>query len=74
MQVQYDYDGGMPRVSQRGFDLRLVMSALLKAVKDFNSQGQDRIIQIGILPDDLELKMLRPEVAFKSVREVDETA
>jgi hypothetical protein len=56
------------------YNLRLVMSALLKAVKDFNSQGQDRILRIGILPDDLELKKLDPKAAFEIVNEVYETA
>jgi hypothetical protein len=54
------------------YNLRLVMSALLKAVKDFNSQGQDQILRIGILPDDLELKKLAPKAAFEIVREVYE--
>jgi len=56
------------------YNLRLVISALLKAVNDFNSRGEDRILRVGILPDDLELKKLKPEAAFKIVREVYETA
>jgi hypothetical protein len=54
------------------YNLRLVMSALLTAVKDFNARGQDQILREGILPDDLELKKLKPEAAFKIVREVYE--
>jgi len=56
------------------YNLRLVVSALLKAVKDFNDQNQDQILRIGILPDDLELKRLEPKMAFQIVREVYETA
>lgn len=53
-------------------NLRLVLSALLRAIKEFNSQGRDRIIRVGILPDDLELKRLEPSTAFKIIREVYE--
>ena len=53
-------------------NLRLVLSALLRAIKEFNSQGRDRIIRIGLLPDDLELKKLDPSIAFSIVREVYE--
>lgn len=55
-------------------NLRLVLSALLRAIKEFNSQGRDRITRIGILPDDLELKRLEPSTAFKIIREVYEQA
>jgi hypothetical protein len=53
-------------------NLRLVLSALLRAIKEFNSQGSDRIIRVGILPDDLELKRLEPSTAFKIIREIYE--
>lgn len=56
------------------YNLRLVMSALLKAVSDFNSRSQDQILRVGILPDDLELKRMKPEAAFKIVRELYEAA
>jgi hypothetical protein len=56
------------------YGLRLVVSALLKAVKEFNSGNPDQILRIGILPDDLELKKLKPEAAFKIVREAYESA
>jgi hypothetical protein len=51
------------------YDLRLVTSALLKAVGDFNSQNQDKIVRIGIQPADLALGKLNPEAAFKIIRE-----
>jgi hypothetical protein len=54
------------------FNLRLVLSGLLKAVKDFNSRNTLRIARVGILPDDLELKKLNPATAFKIIREVYE--
>jgi hypothetical protein len=56
------------------YNLRLVLSALLQAVKDFNSQAQDQILRIGILPDDLELKKLDIKAAFGIVRELYERA
>jgi hypothetical protein len=53
-------------------NLRVVLSALLKAVKDFNSKNTDQILRVGILPDDLELKKLDPGTAFEIIREVYE--
>lgn len=55
-------------------NLRLVLSALLKAVHGFNSQGSDQISRVGILPDDLELKKLDPQTGFKIIREIYEQA
>jgi hypothetical protein len=52
------------------YNLRLVLSALLKAVKDFNSRSTDQITRVGILPDDLELKTLDPRTAFKIIQDV----
>jgi hypothetical protein len=55
------------------YNLRLVITALLTAVNDFNSRHRgDEILRVGILPDDLELRRLTPEVAFKMVRQVYE--
>lgn len=54
------------------YSLRLVLSALLRAVRSFNSMHNDKIARIGILPDDLGLKKLNPEVAFKIIREIYE--
>jgi hypothetical protein len=53
-------------------NLRLVLSALLTAVSSFNSQASDRINRVGILPDDLELKKLDPQTAFRIIREIYE--
>jgi hypothetical protein len=55
-------------------NLRLVLTALLKAVRSFNSNGRDRINRVAILPNDLELKKLDPETGFKILREVYEQA
>lgn len=54
------------------YNLGLVLSALLKAVEDFNSRSTDQIARIGILPDDLELKKLDLGTAFKIIRKVYE--
>jgi hypothetical protein len=56
------------------YNLRLVLSCLLKAVKDFNSRNADQIRRIGILPEDLDLKRLDPVEAFRIAREVYETS
>jgi|SRR5277367_5532075 len=51
-------------------DLRLVMSALLDAIKRFNSRNADQIVKIGILPEDLALGKLEPGKAFQIIQEV----
>jgi hypothetical protein len=48
---------------------RLTISALRKAVREFNSHGHDQIVRIGILPEDLKLKDLGPRRAFQIIRE-----
>jgi hypothetical protein len=55
-------------------NVRLVLSALLKAVRSFNSLGKDQIARVGILPDDLEFKKLDPAIVFKIIQEVYEQA
>lgn len=55
-------------------NVRLVISALLKAVQGFNSQGRDQITRVGVLPDDLEFKKLDPSLVFKIIRETYEQA
>jgi len=55
------------------YNLRLVLSALLRTVSAFNSQHSDQIRRVGILPDDLELKHLDPVKAFEIIREVYES-
>jgi len=49
-----------------------VLSALLKAIKEFNSQSPDKIGRVGILPEDLDLKRMKPEAAFSIIREIYE--
>ncbi len=52
------------------YNIRLITSALLKAIKNFNSEGRDPVSRVGLQPDDLELKKIAPETAFRIIREV----
>ncbi|HEY4880122.1 MAG TPA: hypothetical protein VIH97_13455 [Candidatus Acidoferrales bacterium] len=54
------------------YNARLVMTALLEAIRDFNSRNEEQIIRIGILPEDLELTSLKPNTGFQIIREVYE--
>lgn len=54
------------------YSLRIIVSALLKAVKDFNARNPDQISRVGILPDDLQMKKLDPSAAFRIIREIYE--
>jgi hypothetical protein len=54
------------------FNLRLVLSSLLRAITEFNTCNPDQILRVGILPDDLELRKLDPAIAFRLVKEVYE--
>jgi hypothetical protein len=54
------------------YNLRLVLSALLKAVHDFNSKQSDQILRIGILPEDLDLKRIDHSKAVEIIRQVYE--
>jgi len=54
------------------YNLRLVLSALLRAVHDFNSKQTDHIRRVGILPEDLDLKRIDPGRAVEIVRQVYE--
>lgn len=54
------------------YNLRLVISALSKAVNDFNAQNKDQIRRIGILPEDLLLKRLKPDRVFRIIQETYE--
>jgi hypothetical protein len=56
------------------FNLRLVLSSLLKATREFNARNPGQILRVGILPDDLELGKLDPAIAFRIVKEVYEQA
>lgn len=52
------------------FELRLIISALLKALTEFNSQSEDQIIRVGVLPQDLGLERMDPEKAFGIIRDL----
>jgi hypothetical protein len=54
------------------FNLRLVLSALLSAVKEFNARNSEQIVRVGVLPEDLELTRLDSSTAFKIIRDVYE--
>jgi len=54
------------------YNLRLVLSALLVAVHDFNAKQVDQIRRVGILPEDLDLKRMDHGVAIEIIREVYE--
>ena len=54
------------------YNLRLVLSALLKAVYDFNSKQSDQILRIGILSEDLDLKRIDHSKAVEIIRQVYE--
>ena len=45
-------------------ELELVISATLKAVKAFNSQNEDQILRVGVLPETLGLGRLPSAEAF----------
>jgi hypothetical protein len=54
------------------YNLRLVLSALLKAVHDFNSKASDQIRRVGILPEDLDLKRMDHGKAVDIIRQIYE--
>ena len=54
------------------YNLRLVLSALLKAVQDFNSRQPDQIRRVGVLPEDLDLLRIDPAKAVEIIRQVYE--
>lgn len=56
------------------YNLRLVLSALLSAVNEFNTHHANPIRRVGILPDDLDLQRIDPQQAFEIIREVYERA
>lgn len=41
-------------------ELELVISAMLKAIKEFNARGEDQILRVGLLPDDIGLLEFPP--------------
>ena len=52
------------------YNLRLVLSALLKAVRRFNSKQSDQIRRVGILPRHLDLQRLDLSEASHIIREL----
>jgi len=54
------------------FELWLVLSTLLKTVDAFNADHRQAIRRVGILPEDLSLKRLESEKAFRMIREIYE--
>lgn len=56
------------------YNLRLVLSALLRAVRDFNSNQLDQIRRVGILPEDLDLKRIDHGKAVEIIRQVYEAS
>src|ERR1035438_7552012 len=55
-----------PRTPEHG--LQLMIPALLKAVRVFNSMKAGQILRVGILPEDLALKALSPVTVFGIIR------
>src|SRR5258708_28412399 len=54
-----------PRNAQS--ELELVISAMLKAIQEFNKRGEDQIVRVGMLPDDLSLNKLPPTDLFQTL-------
>jgi hypothetical protein len=54
------------------YGLRVVLSALLRTVGEFNREHSEQIRRVGILPVDLGLERLDPATAFGIVREIYE--
>lgn len=54
------------------FNINIVLSALLRAVDEFNGRSSDKIKRIGILPEQLDLRRLDPPVAARLLREAYE--
>jgi hypothetical protein len=48
-------------------ELDLVISATLKAIKEFNARGEDQILRVGILPESLGLGKLPPAEVFETL-------
>jgi hypothetical protein len=48
-------------------ELELVISATLKAVKEFNAKGEDQILRVGMLPESLSLDKLPPIEVFRAL-------
>lgn len=48
-------------------EMELVISAMLKAVRDFNAEGGDQIQRIGVLPEGLSLDKLPAPDVFETL-------
>ncbi len=57
-----------PRNAQS--ELELVISAMLKAIQEFNKRGEDQIVRVGMLPDDLSLNKLLPTEVFQTLERI----
>lgn len=53
-----------------GSELELVISAILKAVKQFNARGEDQILTVGMLPESLSLDKLSPPEVFEMLERI----
>ena len=72
-------DRGLPRYAISGVslpkdyprnpwsELELVISAMLKAIKEFNDRGKEQIVRVGLLPENLSLTKLPPTEVFQTL-------
>jgi len=51
-------------------ELELVISAMLRAIKEFNDRGEDQILRVGILPERLSLDKLPPREVFQTLERI----
>jgi hypothetical protein len=77
-----DVQRGMPRYGISGValpkdyprnvqsELELVIPAMLKAIQEFNKRGEDQIVRVGMLPDDLSLNKLPPTEVFQTLERI----
>jgi hypothetical protein len=52
-------------------EMELVISAMLKAVKEFNERSEDQIFRIGMLPESLSLDKLPAAEVFGALERID---
>lgn len=57
-----------PRNPRR--ELELVISAMLRAIREFNDQGEDQIVRVGMLPENLSLDKLSPTEVFQTLQRI----
>jgi hypothetical protein len=51
-------------------ELELAISAMPRAIKEFNDRGGDQILRVGILPERLSLDKLPSTVVFQPLERV----